>query len=122
LLREAALIEDEHTLGRVQPRPNVGLQAVDDRLWRPGRLREQALQGAGGGARDHLGHVLGVASVGLLHQQAAHVLLAAPLGFFAAKERRELRMKGGKRGRHPVKLSLIHRSSLLSGESILKLS
>jgi hypothetical protein len=44
------------------------------------------------------------------------------LRLFAAKEGRKIGMKGGKGGRHPIKLGLIHSSSLLSGEFILKLS
>ena len=120
LLREAAFVDHEDALRGGQPRPDVGLQALDDRLCRPGRLCEQALQGAWCSARDHLGHVLGVAPVRLLDQQAPYVLLAALARFLAPKERSKLLMKGGKGGRHPVKLGLIHSSSLLIGEFILK--
>ena len=122
LLGKAALIEHEDALRRVQPCTEIGLQAVDHGLRRPGRLGEQALQRPRRGAGNRLGHVLGVAAVGLLHQQAAQVLLAAPLGLRAAKEGGELRMKGGKRRCHPLKLCRIHRSSLLQGELILKTS
>ena len=78
------------------------------------------MQGARRGARDRLGDVFGVAAIGLLHQQAPHVLLAAALRLFASKEGSKIGMKGGKGGRHPVKRGLIHSSSLLIGEFILK--
>jgi hypothetical protein len=76
------------------------------------------LQRPGRGARDPLGRVLGVAAVGPLHQQAAQVPFAAPLGFFAPHEGRDVGTKGGKGRCHPVKLTLIHRCSFLTGESI----
>jgi hypothetical protein len=120
LLGKAALVQHEDALRRVQARPQIRLEAVDDRLRRPRRLGQQALQGARCGPLDRLGHVLGSTPVGLLHEQAPHVLFAAPLRFLAPKERRELGMKGDQGGCHPVKLVLIHRSPLLSGESILK--
>jgi hypothetical protein len=122
LLGKAALIEHEDALRRGQPRAQVRLQAVDHRLRRPGRLGQQALQGSWCRPRDHLGHVLGVAPVGLLHEQAPHVLLAASARFLAPEERGERGMEGGKGGRHPVELCLIHPISLLSGESIPKTS
>ena len=72
------------------------------------------MQGAGRGARNRLGHVFRVAPLGLLHQQPAQVLLAAPLGFLAPKEGGERRMKGGEGRAHPLKLCLIHLFSLLT--------
>jgi len=108
LLGETALVDHKHPVRRVQSGSDVRLQTVDHRLRRPGRLGEQALQAARRRPLDRFGHILGVAPVGLLHQQPAHVLFAPLLGLHPSEQRGEFRVKGGKGGRHPLKISLFH--------------
>lgn len=113
LLGNAALIDDEHAVGRIQARGQVSLQSSDHRRGLPGGLGQQPLQRPWRRALDGLSDVLGIAPIRLLHEQAAHVLLTAPLHLLAPEQGSELPMKSGERGRHAIKLPGIHRRFLL---------
>ena len=68
------------------------------------------MQGPRRGAVDHLGNVLGVAAIGLLHEQPAQLLVTAFLGFPPPEEAGKPCMKAGKGRRHLTELRSIHRA------------
>jgi len=83
----------------------VCLEGGEHRFVCPGGLGEEPLQRARCGAVDRLGHILGIAPVGVLHQQAAQILRAARPRLLPPEERREMCLEGregggdiGKRG------------------------
>jgi hypothetical protein len=113
LLRKASLIKDEDTGGGTEQGSNIALQGIQEKASGPRRLGEQTLEGAWSSTINGFGDVLSVASISLLDQQTAEVLLAATLGLLASEERSEVLMKGRKRGRDSVKCGVIHRTILL---------
>ena len=70
-LREGALVEDKHPIGGGKARGHIPLDGGARRLVVPWCLGQQPLQRGRRRLGDGLGHVLGVAPVSLLHEQAA---------------------------------------------------
>src|SRR5689334_18339526 len=102
------LIEDEDAVGTVQARAKQLLQGRDERTMRPGRLREEALQGPRGSARNGLGDVFGVTAIGMLDQEAAQILFTPALGFGPPKQRGEVSMEAGEGVGNPIQVFWCH--------------
>jgi len=104
-LREGALVEDEDAIRGAQAWCEVRLEGGEHGFVRPGGLGKEPLQRARCRAVDRLGHMLGIAPVGVLHQQAAQILRAARPRLLPSEEWREMGLEGregggdiGKRG------------------------